>query len=142
MQAGPPTRLRSAPSATIKWNIGSVTNTGTHVAARQAGSPRAGHAVRLRIARQPSGCIDGIRLDGLVVGVVYDIGTTLGCYLLAQDLAVPVDDDVPAIMPPWTEARFSPVESDGAPEERPTAPLRVVPKAEAADRPPRRRRKR
>ena len=94
--------------------------------------------MRLRITGQPSGCIDGVRVDDLIVGVVYDIGTTLGCYLLAQGVAEPADEDTAPHLPPWSEIRFSigsfepPADStaDSAGDER----------SKAADRPPRRMR--
>jgi hypothetical protein len=63
--------------------------------------------VRLRITRQPSGSVDGIRLDDFIVGFVYDIGTTLGSYLLAQGLAEPADNDATGLVPPLIEIRFS-----------------------------------
>ncbi|HEY6362420.1 MAG TPA: hypothetical protein VIX63_15010 [Vicinamibacterales bacterium] len=56
--------------------------------------------VRLKITRQPSGSIDGIQLDDFIVGFTYDVGTMLGCCLLAERLAVPVDDDSPALVTP------------------------------------------
>jgi hypothetical protein len=62
--------------------------------------------VRLRITRQPSGSVDGIRLDDFIVGFVYDIGTILGSYLLAQGLAEPADDDATGLVPPLCEIRF------------------------------------
>jgi len=46
--------------------------------------------VRLRITRQLSGSIDGIHLDDFVVGFVYDVGTSVGSYLLAEGAAEPV----------------------------------------------------
>lgn len=63
--------------------------------------------MRLRITRQPSGSVDGIRLDDFIVGFVYDIGTILGSYLLAQGLAEPADDDATGLVPPLSEIRFS-----------------------------------
>ena len=63
--------------------------------------------MRLRITRQPVGSVDGIRLDDFIVGFVYDIGTTLGSYLLAQGLAEPADVDAPGLVPPLSEIRFT-----------------------------------
>lgn len=63
--------------------------------------------MRLRITRQPIGSVDGIRLDDFIVGFVYDIGTTLGSYLLAQGVAEPADDDATGLVPPLTDIRFS-----------------------------------
>ena len=56
--------------------------------------------VRLKITKQPSGSIDGIQLDDFMVGFTYDVGSLLGCYLLAEGLAIPVDDDSPALVMP------------------------------------------
>jgi hypothetical protein len=48
--------------------------------------------VRLRITRQLSGSIDGIHLDDFVVGFVYEVGTSVGSYLLAENAAEPVPE--------------------------------------------------
>ena len=48
--------------------------------------------MRLRITRQPSGSIDGIQLRDFVVGSIYEVGTTLGCFLLAEGLAEPATE--------------------------------------------------
>jgi hypothetical protein len=95
------------------------------------GSPR-DLQVRLRITRQPVGSIDGLRLDDFIVGFVYDLGTTLGSYLLAQGLAEPAADDAPALVPPLGETRFSILPA--APDEK-AAPVASLPEplGEAAD---------
>ena len=72
--------------------------------------------MRLRILLKPTGLIDGIRLDDLVVGYVYDVGTTLGCYLLAERLAEPADDAEVTEAPPWNDIHFDVV----APVDTPT----------------------
>jgi hypothetical protein len=94
--------------------------------------------VRLRITRQPSGSVDGIRLDDFIVGFVYDLGTTLGSYLLAQGWAEPADDDAVGLVPPLGETRFSviPSASEVEPSAEESAPERL---AEAADRSGRKR---
>ena len=46
--------------------------------------------MKLRIVRPVSGSIDGIDLNRFDVGSVYEIGTSLGCYLLAMGAAEPV----------------------------------------------------
>lgn len=56
--------------------------------------------MRVRITRPLSGSIDGIQLSRFVVGLTYDVGTTLANYLLAQNLAVPIDPDTPALVLP------------------------------------------
>jgi len=52
-----------------------------------------GMTLRVRIKEQLFGSIDGIRLDDFVVGSVYDVGTSLGSYLLAEGVAEPADVD-------------------------------------------------
>lgn len=59
--------------------------------------------MRIRITQPLSGSIDGIQLSRFVVGLTYEVGTTLANYLLAQGFAVPVDDDVPALVLPIRE---------------------------------------
>jgi hypothetical protein len=48
--------------------------------------------VRLRITRALSGSIDGIHLSHFVVGEVYDVGTSLGSFLLSVGAATPEPD--------------------------------------------------
>jgi hypothetical protein len=57
--------------------------------------------VRLRITRATSGSIDGIQLDHFELGQTYDVGTSIGSYLLAIGAAEPVvDDDGPTLIVP------------------------------------------
>lgn len=56
--------------------------------------------MRVRITQALSGSIDGIHLGRFVTGLIYDVGTTLGNYLLAEGLAVPVDENTPALVLP------------------------------------------
>ena len=56
--------------------------------------------MRVRITQTLSGSIDGIQLSRFVTGLTYDVGTTLGNYLLAEGLAVPVDESMPALVLP------------------------------------------
>jgi CheY-like chemotaxis protein len=49
--------------------------------------------VRVRITEPLSGSVDGIDLSRYNEGLVYDVGTTLANYLLAQGWAVPVTDE-------------------------------------------------
>ena len=55
--------------------------------------------MRLRIILPLDGCIDGIQLDVFEPGYVYEVGTLLGCYLLASHAAVPADGE-PVRPPP------------------------------------------
>jgi hypothetical protein len=59
--------------------------------------------VRIRITQPLKGSIDGIQLDGFVVGCVYVVGTTLGSYLLALGAAEPVLDESPALITPLSQ---------------------------------------
>jgi hypothetical protein len=56
--------------------------------------------VRLRITRTINGSIDGIQLDHFEVGQSYDIGTSVGSYLLAIGAAEPASEDVPSVALP------------------------------------------
>jgi CheY-like chemotaxis protein len=52
--------------------------------------------VRVRITRQPTESVDGIDLTKFLEGLTYEVGTTLGNYLLAQQWAEPVTEGGPA----------------------------------------------
>lgn len=56
--------------------------------------------MRLRITRPVSGSIDGIQLDHFEVGQSYDIGTSVGSYLLAIGAAEPASEEGPTITLP------------------------------------------
>jgi hypothetical protein len=57
--------------------------------------------MRLRITREMCGNIDGIRLDDFKIGEVWDVGISLGHYLMGCGFALPVADESPArILPP------------------------------------------
>jgi hypothetical protein len=58
--------------------------------------------MRVRITRQLSGNIDGIQLGRFITGLTYDVGTTLGSYLLADGYAVPDETEAPELV---TEVR-------------------------------------
>ena len=62
--------------------------------------------VRLRITRELSESVDGIGLDRFAVGEVYEISTTLACYLLAIGGAEPVDDQTPVSILPTSQRLF------------------------------------
>ena len=69
---------------------------------------RAGN-LRLLVTRQLSGSIDGIQLDRFSPGCVYEVGATIGSYLLAIEAAEPVDDDSPAVVLGPSQQLFGPV---------------------------------
>jgi hypothetical protein len=83
--------------------------------------------MRVRITQALSGSIDGIQLSRFVTGFTYEVGTTLGNYLLAEGLAVPVDERTPALVLPQDDSELE----TGKPRS-----------AEAQDRPRRVRRRR
>src|SRR5258708_5881665 len=49
--------------------------------------------MRLRILTRPSDSIDGVLLDHLCVGEVYELGAQVACVFLAEQWAEPVMDD-------------------------------------------------
>lgn len=59
--------------------------------------------MRVRITRNPSDVVNGIRLDRFRKGEVYEVGPLLGSYLLASRYAEPVNDDIPATLVPSSE---------------------------------------
>ena len=74
--------------------------------------------MRVRIIRHLTGTVDGISLDQFEVGRVYDVGTSLCNYFMANRWAEPVPDEGPALV----------------------VPLDDVPPDTANDQPPRKRR--
>jgi CheY-like chemotaxis protein len=55
--------------------------------------------VRVRITRSLSGSVDGIDLSRFLEGLTYDVGTTVGSYLLSQGWAVVTVDETAASLP-------------------------------------------
>ena len=56
--------------------------------------------MRVRITRQLKGSVDGIDLTKFLEGLTYEVGTTLGNYLLAQEWAEPASQqDAAAVLP-------------------------------------------
>jgi len=56
--------------------------------------------MRVRITQPLPGSIDGIQLSRFVTGLTYDVGTTLGNYLLAAGSAMPIEETTPALVLP------------------------------------------
>lgn len=56
--------------------------------------------MRLRITRAVSGSIDGIQLAQFQAGQIYEVGTSVGSYLLALGAAEPSCDEGPALVVP------------------------------------------
>ena len=59
--------------------------------------------MRVRITREMSGDLDGLRLDSLKIGEVYDVGTSLATYLMSCGFAIPVVDERPARIVPLNQ---------------------------------------
>ena len=91
--------------------------------------------LRLRVTRSLSGSIDGIQLDRFQAGYVYQVGTTVGIYLLAIGAAEPVDDDVPAIILGPAQLMFAPSATLPKPPLTFDSRPQRADRAEAADRP-------
>jgi len=92
--------------------------------------PERRQIVRVRITQALSGSIDGIQLSRFITGLTYDVGTTLGNYLLAQQWAIPAESETPALVFPIhdvTELLF---------------PIHREAVSQAADRPRRAKKKR
>ena len=80
--------------------------------------------MRVRITRVVSGSIDGIQLDRFIPGVIYDVGTSIGSYLLSERWAEPVYDESPTLVVPLHAPMFHPHD------------VTALSKIEASDRPP------
>jgi hypothetical protein len=53
--------------------------------------------MRVRITKSLDGSIDGIQLDRFVTGQIYEVGTSIANYLMAEGWAVPVDGKPPPL---------------------------------------------
>ena len=101
--------------------------------------------VRLRITRTLVGSIDGIHLDRFHRGHVYEVGSLLASYLLAEGAAEPVSDDIaPEHLSPEQQL-FAPIEHVrfrvAVLPGRTPDPKEPFPLAEAAERATARRRR-
>jgi hypothetical protein len=65
--------------------------------------------LRLLVTQRLSGSIDGIRLDRFRPGSVYEVGSTVGAYLLAVGAAEPVEEETPAEAPSPEGQLFGPI---------------------------------
>src|SRR3954469_12703192 len=60
--------------------------------------------MRIRVIQRPTERhIDGVRLDRFEPGYQYEVGNSLGALMLAERWAVPVRDDAPALVVPFSE---------------------------------------
>jgi hypothetical protein len=87
--------------------------------------------MRVRITTALTRSIDGIQLARLVKGQVYDVNTSLACYLLSEKMAEPaISEQSPA-----------PIEKSPVHREPQSRRAPVVPRSIAADRRQRTKRK-
>lgn len=87
----------------------------------------------IRVVKPSAGIIDGVSLSGLAVGLVYDLSTSLGGYLVARGSALPVSTNASGTLVPGDDLDQSIF--GGGVRVTPSEPHAI-----AADRPPRKRR--
>jgi hypothetical protein len=63
--------------------------------------------MRVRITRSAEGEVDGILLKSFQAGLTYDVGPSLGSYLITTDCAEPVGSDDPALLVPLFDAHVA-----------------------------------
>ena len=63
--------------------------------------------MRVKIVTAMHGKIDAIDLERFEVGRVYEVGTSLGNYLMASGYAMPVADERPALITPLDDLKTS-----------------------------------
>ena len=63
--------------------------------------------MRVKIVTAMHGKIDAIDLERFEVGRVYEVGTSLGNYLMASGYAMPVLDERPALITPLDDLKTS-----------------------------------
>jgi hypothetical protein len=86
--------------------------------------------MRVRITKTLTGSIDGIQLSRLSKGQVYDVYTSLACYLLSEKMAEPVPEQPTAALPGKNQK----------PEPAAATTRIMLPRAIAADRARRKKR--
>lgn len=80
--------------------------------------------MRIRVIQKPTlACIDGIRLDLFEPRLLYDVGNTLGAYLVAQGWAEPLACDDPALLKPLVD--FELPDRPDVPDSDPFLPLNL-----------------
>jgi len=96
--------------------------------------------MRLRITRQLCESIDGIQFSAFRPGYVYELGSTIGNYLLASGAAEPAADDEPYLILPPEKHLFYPTPTrTRVPRPAPQRRRVEIAPAIAADWPSRRR---
>ena len=66
--------------------------------------------MRVRITKTLTGSIDGIRLSRLAKGQVYDVYTSLACYLLSEQMAEPAPEHEPTAALPTEHQKPEPAD--------------------------------
>jgi hypothetical protein len=84
--------------------------------------------MRVRITKTLTGSIDGIQLSRFSKGQVYDVNTSLACYLLSEEMAQPAPNDEPTAVLPVEKQMFR------APEPSDFSKVLPFSRATAADR--------
>ena len=67
--------------------------------------------MRVRITKVLTGSVDGIQLSRLSKGQVYDVYTSLACYLLSEQMAEPAPHEEPTAIRPVENEVFQKPES-------------------------------
>ena len=70
--------------------------------------------MRLKITQRLHGSIDGIQLDHFELGKVYEVGTSIGSYLLSAGAAEPATDQVRAIVFPLEKESLEDPKKNGS----------------------------
>ena len=83
--------------------------------------------MRVRITKALTGSIDGIQLSRLSKGQVYDVYTSLACYLLSEEMAEPAPNEEPTATLPVENQMFQ--------QSTETRKGIILPRSLAADRP-------
>jgi hypothetical protein len=66
--------------------------------------------MRVRITKRMQGDVDGVPLDRLVPGRIYDVNASIGTFLIVSGWAAPVADTSPAeLVPIRDETRMHPL---------------------------------
>ena len=102
--------------------------------------------MRIRVVRQLTGSVDGIHLDRFRPGLVYQMGTIMATYFLAEGAAEIAEPHEEAFILPPDKHLFGPLPDDPPPVKPKPAdpePIRIaaIERHHAAERPLRRPRR-
>jgi CheY-like chemotaxis protein len=107
MHGGCREAVRYPPHVTGAANFSIIIRDGNSLGAARVSKHRSGQ-VRVRITQQLTGSVDGIDLTRFLEGLTYEVGTTLGNYLLAQRWAEPVSEESPSAVLPFNRTILRP----------------------------------